>query len=440
MGPPRACPGTRAAPDDGMAEPQGGEHRLLHLLEQLLEIDPEDSEHALDSAATAIAEALPAEKVDTFVVEGGVLRARGTSETDLGRLQQHLGLDVLPIANGGRTVQVFLGGREFRDGGVQDDPDELAGIKEMGVRSTIATRFVVGTDPRGVLQAASTREDAFDDEDLQFLRAVGRWVGILVHRIELRDRAMRAATDEGRRLAAEELVTVLAHDLGNYLTPLRGRLEQNLRDAVRDGREKSRERLEASLQSVDAITRLTADLLDVSRIEEGILRLQPSRIAVRDLVGEVAHALASDQVRIAIDVPEELSVRGDLRRVRQVLANLIGNAVKHSPADGTVAIEARRLDGAVEIRVSDEGPGVPSDIMPRVFKRYARGPRSTGLGIGLYLAERIASAHGGRLTLDSTSSGATFSLRLPAPDGASSEEPSLVYTDENGARDDRMRS
>ena len=78
--------------------------------------------------------------------------------------------------------------------------------------------------------------------------------------------------------------------------------------------------------------------------------------------------------------------------------------------------------------------------MPRVFTRYARGPRSTGLGIGLHLAERIASAHGGRLKLDSTPAGATFTLRLPAIDEASPEEPSLVYTDENGARDDRMRS
>ncbi|HEY6959301.1 MAG TPA: HAMP domain-containing sensor histidine kinase [Candidatus Limnocylindria bacterium] len=423
-----------------MADATEHEPRLLHLLEQLLEIDPEDSEHALDEAATAIAEALPAEKVDTFLAEGEILRARGTSETDLGRLQQDLGLDVLPIANGGRTAQVFFSGRDFRDGHVQHDPEELPGVKEMGIASTIATRFVVGTDPRGVLQASSTGEEAFDEEDLQFLRAVGRWVGTLVHRTELRDRAMRAATDEGRRLAAEELVTVLAHDLGNYLTPLRGRLEQNLRDAVRDGRDTSRQRLEASIQSVDAITQLTADLLDVSRIEEGILRLQPSEIGVRDLVREVARALGSDHVRIAVDVPENLSVKADLRRLRQVLANLVGNAVKHSPANGTVAISARRLDGEVEIRVSDEGPGVPSDIMPRVFMRYARGPRSTGLGIGLYLAERIASAHGGRLTLDSTPSGATFALRLPAPDEGSSEDPSLGYTDENGARDDRMRS
>jgi signal transduction histidine kinase len=423
-----------------------GEHRLLHLLEELLEIEPEGVDNALDEAATAIARALPAEKVDTFLAEGAFLRARGTSETDLGREQQRLGLDVLAIANGGRTVQVFLGGRDFRDGHVERDMDELPGVREqLGIRSTIATRFNVGGEARGVLQAASARPDAFDDEDLQFLRAVSRWVGTLAHRVELRDRAMRAATDEGRRLAAEELVTVLAHDLGNYLTPLRARLEQNMRDAQRERREVALRRLEDSIESVDAITQLTADLLDVSRIEEGILRLEPREIRVRELATSVANALATDRVRMHVEVPGDLTVPADALRLRQVLMNLVGNAVKHSPRGGTITIDGRRDDEGddghtVEIRVADEGPGVASDIMPHVFTRYARGPRSTGLGIGLYLAERIANAHGGSLTLDSTATGATFVLRLPERSERSSEEGSLVYTGENGARDDRMRS
>lgn len=423
-----------------MADVRADESRLLHLLERLLDIEPEDSEHALDEAATAIADALPAEKVDTFIAEGSVLRARGTSETDLGRLQQELGLDVLPIANGGRIVQVFLGGRDFLDGHAQADPEELAGVKELGVRSTIATRFVVGAEPRGVLAAASTREEAFDAEDLQFLRAVSRWVGALVHRTELRDRAMRAAVDEGRRLAAEELVTVLAHDLGNYLTPLRGRLEMALRDAERGGRTANTARLAMAISSVDQIASLTADLLDVSRIEEGILRLRPTEIRVAPLVSRVAQAFANDTVQIRTEVPRTLVMYADERRIAQVLTNLVSNAIHHSPKGAAVTIAAERDDQAVEIRVIDQGPGVASDVVPRVFKRYARGPRSTGLGIGLYLAERIASAHGGRLTLDSTATGATFVLRLPDPPASSPEEASLVYTGENGARDDKMRS
>jgi signal transduction histidine kinase len=115
-----------------------------------------------------------------------------------------------------------------------------------------------------------------------------------------------------------------------------------------------------------------------------------------------------------VDVPEDLVVRADLRRLRQVLTNLIGNAVHHSPKGSTVAVGACRERGAVQIRVTDQGPGVPSEIAPRLFARFARGPRSTGLGLGLYLAERIAAAHGGSLALDSTTAGATFVLSLPA--------------------------
>jgi signal transduction histidine kinase len=208
-------------------------------------------------------------------------------------------------------------------------------------------------------------------------------------------------------------VTVLAHDLGNYLTPLRGRLELCLRLARREDRKDDGERLEAAITNVDAITSLTRDLLDVSRLEEGMLHLEPSLIDIRSLFNSVARAMATDKVSIDIDVPEGLAAPGDHARIRQVLTNLLGNAVHHSPKGSTIRLVAASGVDAVELRVEDQGPGVPTDLMPRVFTRYARGPRSTGLGLGLYLAERIAAAHGGALTLESSPSGAIFTLRLP---------------------------
>jgi two-component system OmpR family sensor kinase len=324
-----------------------------------------------------------------------------------------MGLDVLPISNGGRSVEIFQTGSDYLHGDVDRDEREVAGIKELGVRSSIGTPLVVGTERRGALQAASLRRNAFDQEDLQFLRGVARWIGTIAHRAELDERATRIAMEEGRRLAAEELVTVLAHDLGNYLTPLRGRLELCLRLARREDRKDDGERLEAAITNVDAITSLTRDLLDVSRLEEGMLHLEPSLIDIRSLFNSVARAMATDKVSIDIDVPEGLAAPGDHARIRQVLTNLLGNAVHHSPKGSTIRLVAASGVDAVELRVEDQGPGVPTDLMPRVFTRYARGPRSTGLGLGLYLAERIAAAHGGALTLESSPSGAIFTLRLP---------------------------
>lgn len=403
-----------AAPDQG--------RRMLRTLEQLLEVEARDLDHALDEAATLLADVLGAEKVDAFLLEADqqILRARGTSKTPLGEKQHQMGLDVLPISNGGRSVEIFQTGCDYLHGDVDRDEREVAGIKELGVRSSIGTPLMVGTERRGALQAASLRRNAFDQEDLQFLRGVSRWIGTIAHRAELDERATRIAMEEGRRLAAEELVTVLAHDLGNYLTPLRGRLELCLRLARREDRKDDGERLEEAITNVDAITALTRDLLDVSRLEEGMLRLEPSLIDIRGLFNSVARAMATDKVSIDIDVPEGLAARGDHARIRQVLTNLLGNAVHHSPRGSTIRFVAASAVDAVELRVEDQGPGVPTDLMPRVFTRYARGPRSTGLGLGLYLAERIAAAHGGTLTLESSPSGAIFTLRLPTRPTAAS--------------------
>jgi len=379
---------------------------MLRTLEQLLEVEARDLDHALDEAATLLADVLGAEKVDAFLLEADqqILRARGTSKTPLGEKQHQMGLDVLPISNGGRSVEIFQTGCDYLHGDVDRDEREVAGIKELGVRSSIGTPLMVGTERRGALQAASLRRNAFDQEDLQFLRGVSRWIGTIAHRAELDERATRIAMEEGRRLAAEELVTVLAHDLGNYLTPLRGRLELCLRLARREDRKDDGERLEEAITNVDAITALTRDLLDVSR----------------SLFNSVARAMATDKVSIDIDVPEGLAARGDHARIRQVLTNLLGNAVHHSPRGSTIRFVAASAVDAVELRVEDQGPGVPTDLMPRVFTRYARGPRSTGLGLGLYLAERIAAAHGGTLTLESSPSGAIFTLRLPTRPTAAS--------------------
>src|SRR5207248_7179487 len=102
--------------------------------------------------------------------------------------------------------------------------------------------------------------------------------------------------------------------------------------------------------------------------------------------------------------PDELKVEGDPARIRQAIENLLANALKHSPDGVPVEIEVareKREDGAwAVISVKDGGPGIPSDLRPRLFTRFASGPNSTGLGLGLYLAHNIARAHGGALTLD----------------------------------------
>src|ERR1051326_306573 len=200
--------------------------RLLATLEGLLGLSATDMKATLQQAATLIAEVLAADKVDVFFHDwtSETLVALGTSDTPMGRKQKAIGMDRLPLANRGRTVEVFLSGTSYFSHHVDQDPEELVGVKEgLDVKSQIAAVFEVETLRRGVLLVASSAAECFSEQDLHFLEAVARWMGIVIHRAELIERTQREAVEQGQRLAAEELLTIMAHDLGNYLTPLKGR-------------------------------------------------------------------------------------------------------------------------------------------------------------------------------------------------------------------------
>lgn len=215
----------------------GGQDRLLTTLERLLEVEPASVRAAMDHVATLVAEALGADKVDAFLYEEATtsLVALGTSDTPLGDKQRASGLDRQAIANGGRSAQVFVTGQPHCDSDVQQDKEELVGIRrELNVRSQLAVPLETGGVRRGVLSAMSTQADFFAERDLLFLRAVSRWVGDTAQRAELAEQNAASALEQGRRIAAEELVTVLAHDLRNHLAPIRGRVDLLHRRAARE--------------------------------------------------------------------------------------------------------------------------------------------------------------------------------------------------------------
>jgi signal transduction histidine kinase len=395
--------------------------RLLTTLERLLEVQPASLDVAMDHVATLVAQALDAEKVDAFLHDAAsaTLYAVGVSDTPLGHKQEATGLDRQPIANGGRMAQVFLTGEPHFNGDVQNDDKELIGIRgELGVRSQVAVPLQIGDVRRGVLAAQSTQADYFAERDLLFLRAVSRWVGNMVQRIELAERTAAAAVVEGRRMAAEELVTVLAHDLRNYLAPIRGRVEMLHRRAARDGHDQTLHDAVELRKSVDRLGRLVSDLLDIARIDQGLFELtfEPTDVAV--LVRETAAGLEVPGTSIEVDVPAQVRVVADASRVRQAVENLVANAVQHAPAGTRVRIHVapEQCDGesSAVIIVSDQGPGIDPKLLPRLFDRFARSSESAGLGIGLFLAREIAEAHGGRVEVTSSAvTGTQFRLVLP---------------------------
>src|SRR2546423_2041732 len=202
--------------------------RLLTTLEGLLELSATEVKVTLDQATSVIAAGPAADKVDLFfhAPASSPLVALGTSNTPMGRKQRTIALDRLPLANGGRTVEVFLTGTSYLTHHADQDPEELMGVKVgLDVKSEIAAAFEVKTLRRGVLLAVSSTPEFFSEQDLHFLEAIAKWMGIVIHRTELIERMKHEAVEQGRRLATEEVVTIMAHDLGNYLSPLKGRIE-----------------------------------------------------------------------------------------------------------------------------------------------------------------------------------------------------------------------
>jgi two-component system OmpR family sensor kinase len=399
-----------------------GEQLLLTTLERLLSIRAVELKAALDQASEMVAEALRAEKVDAFLYDPTIdsLVAMGSSNSPMARLQHRLGLAAVPVANAGHTVSVFQSGKPYFTGHADQDPTVAVGIwRSLGARSIMSVPLLVCEERRGVLEVVSSEPDTFSDDDLRFLEAVARWVGMVAHQAELAERVARESAEQARRVAADELISVLAHDLRTPLTVATGYIDFLHRHAVRSGRAQDAEFADNARSALNRLSRMIEALLDANRLEQGLFGFVPQPVDLALLVRQTADTLGTPDQPIDTIVPDDVVIeRADPERLQQALENLIGNALRHGPAGVPIVIELSREtreDGEwAVLSVHDEGPGIPPSLLPTLFDRFARGSSSSGLGLGLYLARGIAEAHGGTLTVDLQSpSGTTFCLSLP---------------------------
>jgi PAS domain S-box-containing protein/excisionase family DNA binding protein len=253
----------------------------------------------------------------------------------------------------------------------------------------------------------------------------------------LQDAAQLRAIDQ----AKDEFLSIVAHELRNPLTSLRGNLQLLLRRVRREAdpsRADEAERLEAVIAQSDRMGELVNRLLDVSRVDLGRLDLSvgPSdaAAAVRRAV-EAARGLSKAH-RFVAEVPDEFPVVWDGVRIEQVLSNLLDNAVKYTDG-GEVRVRLRSgQEGRLVIVVEDQGPGIPDTVKARLFERYYRAPLAAtaadgrtpggleGMGIGLYISHKIVAAHDGRLSVeDAVGGGARFVIELPGEASVTTPEP-----------------
>jgi two-component system sensor histidine kinase BaeS len=220
-----------------------------------------------------------------------------------------------------------------------------------------------------------------------------------------------ASSDRQRR----NLVSDVAHELRNPLANVRGQLE-----AAEEGLVPLDAELIRSLHEEAALlARLVADLQDLALADAGMLRVHPEECDATDLVWQAVAAHRASGVAVHVDAPAPVEVLADPARLRQALANLMSNAVRHTPPGGTVTVAVRGSATEVVLTVTDTGTGVAAEHLPHLFDRFyraepSRGRATGGSGLGLAITKHLVEAHHGRVEVASTpGAGATFTIRLP---------------------------
>jgi signal transduction histidine kinase len=262
--------------------------------------------------------------------------------------------------------------------------------------------------------------------------AVG--IGLLLARRvdQLEQHSRELAEEQARAEEAErtrrELVAWVSHDLRTPLAGMRAMTE-----ALEDGVAPDPDRYHRQLRTeVDRLTNMVDDLFELSRINAGALRLVPEQISLTDVVGDVLAAAAPVAAERGVSI-EAFAAQGspdtitaDERELRRAIANLVANAIRHTPHDSTVHIAASVVDGTASVTVTDACGGIPDSDLARVFEAGYRGDQARtpdpggGAGLGLAIVQGIVTAHGGEVDVRNVRGGCRFEVLLPATGVASS--------------------
>jgi PAS domain S-box-containing protein len=255
---------------------------------------------------------------------------------------------------------------------------------------------------------------------------IRQWFGT---NTDITDAWMARLEAERATKSRDEILAVLAHDLRN---PMQAILGAAAMMAVTTDADKRRRQVAMIQRATQGMERLVTDLLDMARLDSGafVINREPVELPalIRQAVDLCESQAAARNVSLRPEVGDAIPIiTADAARLLQLLSNLLGNAMKFSPARTTIIIRARPCSGGVEVSVKDSGPGIAADDLPRIFDRFwqGHGQSRAGVGLGLAICKGIVDAHGGRIWVASKEGrGTTFYFELPHPAALAALAPS----------------
>jgi signal transduction histidine kinase len=298
---------------------------------------------------------------------------------------------------------------------------------------TVVVVFAVGAGIAAALAAARRSADALQVVDATAARLgsgdlnarvgeldagaelerLGRSLDAMASRLQEARATERRAEDMRR-----DLITAVSHDLRTPLSSLRAMVEA-IDDGVVADPSTVHRYVGEMRRSIDQLVTMVDDLFELVRLEAGAFQVEERRVALEDVVGSAISTVSASaqarSVRLETHLVDVSGVTCSPHLVR-VLQNLLTNAVRHTPADGTVRVEARRSDESLELAVADSGAGIAPEEASKIFEPFYRGDPArsgTGSGLGLTLAERIVEGLGGKIATVDAGGGARFEIALP---------------------------
>jgi len=304
------------------------------------------------------------------------------------------------------------------------DAEHLAMLRAVGLKSFMSVPLAARDKLLGVITFATYRaRRAYEQSDLRLAELLARRVAVAIDNARL----YRAAQDSIR--IRDIFLSVAAHELRTPLTALLGYTQLVERRTLRESSIPERDLQALQVVSAQAarLNKMVNSLLDISRLQLGQLSIEAAPLDLGALAArlvEEARPLLTQHTIVYSKPDEPALINGDELRLEQAIQNLIQNAIKYSPAGGTITVRVEREGVNAFIAVTDPGIGIPPEALPQLFHRFYRAPNVdpqhiSGLGVGLYVVKEIVELHGGTIEVHSeVGSGSTFTLRMPLLEGA----------------------